>query len=87
MYSTSGFFADDYEDKDAALDKYSEMILDAIPECDYLSAVAPKKVYIPYFLSITHLRTLLQHSTTMGHIRELKQKKPGCALLPGKEFW
>ena len=49
MYSTSGFFADNYEDKSAALDKYSEMILDAIPECDYLSAVAPKKVYIPYF--------------------------------------
>ena len=49
FFSTSGFFADDYQNKEDAVDKYALMSLDGLQECDYLSATFPPKVYIPYF--------------------------------------
>ena len=51
FFTTSGFFADDYEDVEIAVNQYAEMTLDGLKECDFLSATFPPKVYIPYFLA------------------------------------
>ena len=49
LFSTSGFFADDYETKTKAVDEYARLTLDGLKECDYLSATFPPKIYMPYF--------------------------------------
>lgn len=49
LYTTSGFFADDYEDKEEAMDEYARLTLEGLKECDYLSATFPPRIYIPYF--------------------------------------
>lgn len=49
LFTTSGFFADDYEDKTKAVDEYAQLTLDGLKDCDYLSAMFPPKVYMPYF--------------------------------------
>ena len=53
LFSTSGFFADDYETKTKAVDEYARLTLDGLKDCDYLSAMFPPKIYMPYFLSTT----------------------------------
>lgn len=49
MYTTSGFFADDYKNKEDALDEYSRITLEGMASCDYLSATFPPRIWIPYF--------------------------------------
>ena len=49
MYTTSGFFADDYEDKEVALDEYSKITIEGMEHCDYLSATFPPRIWIPFF--------------------------------------
>ena len=49
LYTTSGFFADDYENKEVAMDEYAELTIDGIKYCDYLSAMFPTKIYMPFF--------------------------------------
>ena len=47
LFTTSGFFADDM-DREEAADRYAKMTLDGLKECDFLSAMFPQKVYMPY---------------------------------------
>lgn len=49
LFTTSGFFADDYEEKEKAVDQYAILTLNGLKECDYLSATFPPKIYMPYF--------------------------------------
>ena len=49
LFKTSGFFADDYDDKSQAVDKYAELTIEGLPDCDYLSAMFPTRIYMPYF--------------------------------------
>lgn len=48
LYTTSGFFADNYDDKEKAMDEYAELTLEGVKECDYLSAMFPTKNYMPF---------------------------------------
>ena len=49
LLSTSGFFADDYESIDEAIDLYSQLTLEGLSECDYLCARWPESFYQPFF--------------------------------------
>ena len=49
LFTTSGFFADDYEDRTIAVDEYARLTLEGLKECDFLSAMFPPKIYMPYF--------------------------------------
>lgn len=49
LLSTSGFFADDYENVDDAIDKYAKLTLDGLPYVDYLCARWPESFYQPFF--------------------------------------
>ena len=48
LYTTSGFFSDDYDDKEKAMDEYAQLTLDGLSECDYLSAMFPSRDYVPF---------------------------------------
>ena len=49
LLTTSGFFADDYENVDDAIDKYAELTLDGLSKVDYLCARWPESFYQPFF--------------------------------------
>ena len=49
LYTTSVFFADNYDDKEKAMDEYAQLTLNGLSECDFLSATFPPKIYMPYF--------------------------------------
>lgn len=49
FYLTSGFFSDDYDNKEKAIDEYAQLTLNGIGECDYLSAFWPSRPYMPFF--------------------------------------
>lgn len=51
MYSTSGFFMDEEDDKEKALDRYAELTLDGLKDCDYLSAMFPPRIYMPFLFA------------------------------------
>ena len=55
LYTTSGFFADDYSDREKAMDEYAELTLAGLADCDYLSAMFPERDYMPF---------LFKHFTT-----------------------
>ena len=59
FYTTSGFFADDYANKEQAMDQYAELTLEGIKECDYLSAFFLQGFICHSFSSIIH-KMLLQ---------------------------
>lgn len=49
LYSTSGFFADDYPDEEIAMDEYAKLTLRGLKDCDYLCARWPDSFYQPFF--------------------------------------
>ena len=84
FYTTSGFFADDYANKEQAMDQYAELTLEGIKECDFLSAFFPTRVYMPFFFKYYTQNAVATYSdsgpcfdkpTDKHWIRELKGKR------------
>lgn len=84
LYTTSGFFADNYEDKEKAMDEYAQLTLDGLEECDFLSATFPPKIYMPYFFKYYAKNAIATFSdfgpyfnieTEKTWVRALKDKK------------
>lgn len=84
LFTTSGFFADDYENPIQAVDKYAQLTIDGITECDYLSAMFPAKVYMPYFFkrfaknatpTFSDLGPYFDIETEKTWVKALKEKK------------
>lgn len=83
LYTTSGFFADDYDDKEDAMDRYSRLTLDDLAECDYLSAMFPTKVYMPYLFKYYAVNATPTF-TDFGPYFEIPTDKTWVRALAGK---
>lgn len=84
LFTTSGFFADDYDDKSIAVDRYAELTLDGIPECDYLSAMFPSKIYMPYFFKRFATKSVPTFSD-FGPYFDIETNKTWVRALEGKK--
>ena len=84
LFTTSGFFADDYDDKSQAVDKYAQITLEGIGECDYLSAMFPPKIYMPYFFKRFTKNTTPTFSD-LGPYFDLETTKTWVRALEGKK--
>ena len=84
LFTTSGFFADDYDDKSQAVDKYAQLTIEGIGDCDFLSAMFPSKVYMPYFFKRFAKNTTPTFSD-LGPYFELETEKTWIRALEGKK--
>lgn len=84
LFTTSGFFADDYEDKIDAVDKYAILTIEGMRECDYLSAMWPPKIYIPYFFK-RFAKNTTPTFTDLGPYFDLETEKTWVRALEGKK--
>lgn len=84
LFKTSGFFADDYEDKSQAVDKYAELTLEGLPDCDYLSAMFPPKVYMPFFFK-RFAKNAVPTSSDLGPYFDVETDKTWVRALEGKK--
>ena len=84
LFTTSGFFADDYENKSEAVDKYARMTVEGMPDCDYLSAMFPSKVYMPYFFK-RFARNTTPTFTDFGPYFDIETDKTWIRALKGKK--
>lgn len=83
LFTTSGFFADDYDDKIKAVDEYAQLTLDGLKECDYLSAVFPTKIYMPYFFKRFATKAVATFSDP-GPYFDMETKNTWVRALKGK---
>lgn len=85
LYTTSGFFADDYEDKELAMDEYAKMTLEGIGECDYLSALFPERVYMPFLFKYYARKTTTATDSDFGPHFTMKTDKTWLRGLKNKK--
>lgn len=84
LFSTSGFFADDYDDIIKAVDQYAELTIDGLKECDYLSATFPKKIYMPYFFKY-YATNATPTFSDFGPYFDIPTEKTWVGALKGKK--
>jgi len=84
LFTTSGFFADDYEDPIQAVDKYAQLTIDGIPDCDYLSAMFPSKIYMPYFFK-RFAKNAVPTFSDFGPYFDMETEKTWVKALKGKK--
>jgi hypothetical protein len=84
LFTTSGFFADDYDDKTQAVDQYAKLTIDGIPDCDYLSAMFPSKVYMPYFFK-RFAKNAVPTFSDFGPYFDIETDKTWVRALKGKK--
>lgn len=84
FYSTSGFFADDFDDKEKAMDLYAELTVDGIRDCDYLSAFFPPKIYMPYFFKY-YAKNAVPTFSDFGPYFDIPTEKTWVGALKGKK--
>ncbi len=84
LFTTSGFFADDYEDKSQAVDSYAELTIEGLSDCDYLSAMFPTKIYMPYFFKRFAKNAVPTHSD-LGPYFDVETDKSWIRALKGKK--
>lgn len=84
LYTTSGFFADDYADKEKAMDIYAELTLSGLPECDFLSAMFPERDYMPFIFK--HYATnAIPTFSDYGPYFDIPTEKTWVIALKGKK--
>lgn len=84
LFNTSGFFADDYDDKTKAVDQYAKLTIDGLKECDYLSATFPQKIYMPYFFKY-YAKNATPTFSDSGPYFEIPTEKTWLRALKGKK--
>lgn len=84
FYSTSGFFADDFDNKEKAMDLYAEFTVDGIKDCDYLSAMFPPKIYMPYFFKY-YAKNAIPTFSDFGPYFDIPTEKTWVGALKGKK--
>lgn len=84
LFSTSGFFADDYEDKNKAVDQYAKLTIDGLIECDYLSATFPQKIYMPYFFK-NYAKNAIPTFSDFGPYFDIPTEKTWVGALKDKK--
>lgn len=86
LFTTSGFFADDYDDKSQAVDKYVELTIQEMSDCDYLSAMFPTKIYMPYFFK-RFAKNAVPTNSDFGPYFDIETDKTWVRALKGKKSW
>ena len=84
LFTTSCFFADDYEDKTKAVDEYARLTLEGLKECDYLSAMFPPKIYMPYFFK-NFATNAIPTFSDFGPYFDIPVEKSWIRALAGKK--
>ncbi len=84
LFTTSGFFADDYDNKTEAVDKYAELTIKGIPECDFLSAMFPSRIYTPYFFK-RFAQNAVPTFSDLGPYFDIETDKTWIGALKGKK--
>ena len=84
LFTTSGFFADDYEDKAQAVDKYAELTIEGMADCDYLSAMFPTRIYMPYFFK-RFAQNAIPTFSDLGPYFDVETDKTWVRALEGKK--
>ncbi len=84
LFTTSGFFADDYEDKIVAVDRYAALTIEGMSECDYLSAMWPPRIYMPYFFK-KFAKNATPTFTDLGPYFDMETEKTWVRALKGKK--
>lgn len=84
LFTTSGFFADDYENEIQAVDKYAELTIEGLSDCDYLSAMFPQKIYMPYFFK-RFARNAVPTFSDFGPYFDTETEKTWVRALKGKK--
>lgn len=84
LFRTSGFFADDYKDKIQAVDEYARLTLDGLKDCDYLSAMFPPKIYMPYFFKY-YAKNAIPTFSDFGPYFDIPTEKTWVGALKGKK--
>ena len=85
LFSTSGVFADDYVDRIKAVDRYAELTLEGLLECDYLSAMFPTKIYMPFFF-LNYAKNAVATFSDYGPTFERETAKTWYAALEGRRI-
>lgn len=84
LFNTSGFFADDYDDKNKAVDQYAQLTIDGLVECDYLSATFPPKIYMPFFFKY-YAKNATPTFSDFGPYFKIPIEKTWIRALSGKK--
>lgn len=84
LFSTSGFFADDYSDKDLATDEYAKLTLNGLTECDYLCANFPNSYFFPYIFKYYSTKAIATDSNP-GPFFDIETEKFWTRALHNKK--
>ncbi|MEE1061568.1 MAG: hypothetical protein UH080_07085 [Ruminococcus sp.] len=67
-----------------AVDKYAQLTIEGIPECDYLSAMFPPKIYMPYFFK-RFAKNAVPTFSDFGPYFDIETNKTWVRALKGKK--